>query len=471
MKTAAQRSLVGSGARRWLLGAIVSLLCSAGIALGEEAMELTVYNTDLALVKETRSIELAKGVQEYSFTGVPERLLPATVHFRSLTDPAGTQVLEQNYRYDLLDRASLLERYRGKEVRALIDGEWKTVRLLAHGTPASEGEALGRILDVNGEIYIEGFILPALPEGLLLEPTLVWLLDAGKAGKHQAELSYLTEGVSWRCDYVAVVDQSNRLDLTGWVTLTNNSGMDYKDARLKLVAGDVHRVQPPMVAMAKGRMEMDTFAQGAAPGFAEEEFFEYHLYTLGRPTSVLDKEQKQVELLREAGIKATRRYVFESQIYQEDRQARAVAVAMEFMNKKGEGPGIPLPKGTVRVYQADQGGQLQFAGEDELPHTPEGEQVRLRLGDTFDLRGERAQLRIDQDRTSKIVERDFQITLRNHKDEAVEVDVIEHPPAYQEWSVRQASHDYERVTSSLLRFRVKVPADGETVITYTLRTK
>ncbi len=450
--------------------ATLMLLAAGAAAGGEGPLELTVYNNDLALVKELRSIELERGVQEFSFTGVPERLLPQTVHFLSATDPEGTAVLEQNYRYDLLSRASLLERYRGKEVRALVDGEWRTVRLLAHGTPASESQALGRILEVDGQIHIEGFILPELPEGLLLEPTLVWLLDARRGGMHDVELSYLTEGLSWRADYVAVVDQQNTLDLTGWVTLNNRSGMDYLDARLKLVAGDVHRVRPRDIHIRGGREVMAMAAPGKG-GFVEEEFFEYHLYSLGRPTSVLDNEQKQVELLHEAGVKAERRYLFESPLYQEDRQPRAISVVMEFSNEEGEGPGIPLPKGTVRVYQADQSGQLQFAGEDLIPHTPEGERVRLKLGEAFDLRGERVQTRFDQKMGRKLVERDFKITLRNHKDEAVEVDVIEQTPAYQEWSVRNASHSYEKLTSRQLLFRVEVPAKGETVLTYTLRTR
>jgi hypothetical protein len=445
----------------------IALLFSATAAAAETAMELTVYNNDLALVKELRSIELARGVQEFTFTGVPERLLPETVHFRSLRDPEGTLVLEQNYRYDLLDRNSLLARYRGQQVRALVDGEWRTVRLLAAGNP-TESQPLGRILDINGEIHIEGFILPALPEGLLLEPSLVWQLDAEKAGKHDVELSYLSEGISWRADYVAVVGQNDALDLTGWVTLDNRSGKSYADARLKLVAGDVNRVPSPAPRMAKG-METLAMASRDAGGFAEEQFFEYHLYTLGRTTTVLDNEQKQVELLRAAGVEAARKYVFRSDSWQEDAEPRAVAVTMEFANEAASGAGMPLPRGTVRVYQADAGGQLQFAGEDEIPHTPEGERVRLKLGDAFDIRGERIQTAIDQ-RGNKIISRSFQITLRNHKDTALSVDVIEDVPAWQEWSVREASHKYEKRSARQLVFTVPVPAKGEMVVKYTLLT-
>ena len=443
-------------------------LCLTATAAGAEtAMELTVYNNDLALVKELRSIELARGVQEFTFTGVPERLLPETVHFRSLRDPEGTQVLEQNFRYDLLDRNSLLDRYLGQQVRALVDGQWRDVRLLAAGNP-TESQPLGRILEIDGAIHIEGFVLPALPEGLLIEPSLVWLLDADQAGKHDVELSYLSEGISWRADYVAVVGQNDALDLTGWVTLDNRSGKSYADARLKLVAGDVNRVPRPSPRMAKG-METMALAARDAGGFAEEQFFEYHLYTLGRSTTVLDKEQKQVELLRAAGVKAARKYVFRSDSWQEDGEPRAVAVAMEFANEKGSGAGMPLPRGTVRVYQADAGGQLQFAGEDEIQHTPEGERVRLKLGDAFDIRGERIQTAIDQ-RGNKIVSRSFQITLRNHKDAAISVDVIEDVPAWQEWSVREATHKYEKRSSRQLVFTVAVPAKGETVVKYTLVT-
>ena len=446
----------------------VALLLVASAAGAETAIELTVYNNDLALVKELRSIELARGVQEYTYTGVPERLLPETVHFRSLRDPEGTQVLEQNYRYDLLDRNSLLARYRGQEVRALVDGSWRSVRLLAAGNP-TESQPLGRILEIDGAIHIEGFVLPALPEGLLLEPSLVWRLDADKAGKHDVELSYLSEGINWRADYVAVVGQRDELDLTGWVTLDNRSGKSYTDARLKLVAGDVNRVPRPGPRMAKG---METMAMAARDGggFAEEQFFEYHLYTLGRTTTVLDNEQKQVELLRAAGVKAARKYVFRSNSWQEDAEPRAVAVTMEFANEAASGAGMPLPKGTVRVYQADASGQLQFAGEDEISHTPTGERVRLKLGDAFDIRGERIQTAIDR-RGNEIISRSFQIKLRNHKDAALSVEVIEDVPAWQEWSVREASHKHEKRSSRQLIFTVPVAAKGEAVLTYTLRTE
>jgi len=455
--------------RLLILAALASLLAGP-VAIADDGLELTVYNSNLALVKDLRGLELTKGIQEFSFTGVPKRLLPATVHFRSLRDPEGTRVLEQNYRYDLLNRGSLLDRYRGREVKALVDGEWKTVRLLAHGNPATDSQPIGRILEIDGEIHIEGFILPELPEELLLEPSLVWLLDSRKGGKHDVELSYLTEGLNWEADYVAVIEDGDALDLTGWVTLDNRSGMAYENAKLKLVAGDVHRAPRP-----RGRVEV--FAMDAAPkalaggrgGFQQEEFFEYHLYTLGRPTTVLDNEQKQVELLSAAGVDANRKYVFRSGSWQEDAQPRAVAVMMEFDNDKKSGAGMPLPGGVVRVYQADGSGQLQFAGEDRIPHTPEGEKVRLKLGDAFDIRGERVQTDT-QRRGRDIVSRSFEITLRNHKDEAITIDVIEDVPAWQEWKVRDASHRHEKRSARQLVFSVEVPAKGETKVSYTLRT-
>lgn len=454
--------------RRALITVLITLSAGAiaGLASAETGMELTVYNDDLALVKELRSIELQRGAQEYTYTGVPGRILPETVHFRSLRDPDGTVVLEQNYRYDLLDRTSLLERYRGQEVRAMVDGQWKTVRLLAAGNPSND-EPLGRILDVGGEIHIEGFILPELPEGLLLEPSLVWLLDADKGGQHDVELSYLTGGVSWRADYVAVVGEKDALDLTGWVTLDNRSGKRYPGAQLKLVAGDVNRVQPAAPRYGKG-VAMAMEARDG--GFQEESFFEYHLYSLGRKVTLSDNEQKQVELLRAAGIKAQRKYVFNSNVWQEDGQPRAVAVTMEFANDAKSGAGMALPKGTVRVYQADAAGQLQFVGEDEVPHTPEGEQVRLKLGDAFDIRGERVQTAIDR-RGNEIFSRSFKITLRNHKDSAVTVEVLEATPPYLEWSVRDASQNYERRSSRELAFAVDVPAKGEAMLAYTLVTR
>ncbi|MBN2172353.1 MAG: DUF4139 domain-containing protein [Candidatus Krumholzibacteriota bacterium] len=446
--------------------ALLAIPVAAG-AFADE-LELTVYNQDLALVKEVRTLILERGVQEHAFTGVPERLLPETVHFLSRTDPEGTVVLEQNYRYDLLDRASLLERYRGREVEALVDGAWETVRLLAPGNPSAEQQPLGRILEVDGAIHIEGFILPSLPEGLLLEPTLVWLLDARRGGRHETELSYLTEGLGWRADYVAVVDRENRLDLTGWVTLDNRSGRDYENARLKLVAGDVHRVTPaPAAWRDKGERAVNLAAE-AVRGFQQEQFFEYHLYTLQRSTTVRDREQKQVELLSEADIAAQRRYRFSSWLSQEDREPRAVDVVLEFSNQEGEGPGIPLPKGTVRVYQADADGRLQFAGEDEIAHTPEGERVRLKLGSAFDLRGEHRLLSTNR-LGERTVEQTVQVVLRNHKDEAVTITVQEEMPAWREWRVLRCSHDREVVSARRLEIPVRVAADEEVTVEYVVR--
>jgi hypothetical protein len=265
-----------------------------------------------------------------------------------------------------------------------------------------------------------------------------------------------------------VVGEGDALDLTGWVTLNNRSGKRYPDARLKLVAGDINRVKPPSPRYAKGQAEMAMMARDG--GFQEESFFEYHLYSLGRKVTLSDNEQKQVELLRAEGIRAQRKYVFNSNVWQEDGQPRAVAVTMEFANDEDSGAGMALPKGTVRVYQADESGQLQFAGEDQIPHTPEGERVRLKLGDAFDIRGERVQTAIDR-RGNQIFSRSFEITLRNHKDSAITVEVVEATPPYLEWSVRDASHGYERRSSRELVFSVEVPAKGEAALTYTLRTE
>lgn len=440
---------------------IACLLACAATAAGQ-TLELTVYNSDIGLVKEVRTIQLDRGVQEFPYTGVPKLLIPESVRFRSLSDPDGTRVLEQNYRYDLLDRASLLERYKGREVLARVGDSWKTVRLLAHGTPTDD-EPLGRILQVDGEIHIEGFILPELPEGLLLEPSLVWLLDADKGGEQQVELTYLTNAIGWRADYVAVVGEDDALDLTGWVTLNNRSGMDYEDATLKLVAGDVNRVRE---YVRGGRPEAPTMdmALAKSSGFQEEGFFEYHLYALGRPTTVLDNEQKQVELLSTDGVDAERIYTFRARTGQTDQTPRGVAVTLEFMNSEAAGAGMALPGGIVRVYQPDSGGQLQFAGEDRLAHTPVDEKVRLRMGQAFDIRGEQTSKNL-----VKLGERSWrqeaEIELRNHKETAVTIEVIVQVAA-REWSVREASHDYERKSAQELVFRAAVPAHGETKITY-----
>lgn len=445
-----------------------SLIILAALGASAEELEITVYNNGVGLVKELRVLELQAGLHELAYPGVPERLQPETVHFVSRRDPEGTRVLEQNYRYDLLNRESLLERYRGEEVLAWIDGDWKAVRLLAHGSPPSESTPIGRILEVDGKIHIEGFILPELPEGLLLEPSLVWLIDAEKAGDHEVELSYITEGLGWQADYVAVIDAENRLDLTSWVTLDNRSGRDYENARLKLVAGEVKRERGAPMVM--GRMDKSmAFSQSAEAGFAEEEFFEYHLYTLGRPTTVLDREQKQIELFAETGTRAERRYLFESWYQQDDGEPRALDVSVEFDNSEEDGPGVPLPKGIVHVYMEDASGQLQFAGEDAITHTPVDERVRLKVGETFDLRGEHRVARMDRRHQGRVFEMDVEIALRNHKDEDVRIFAVESIPRYSEWELLSASHEHEKLSNGRLQFVVDVPADGETTIRYSIR--
>jgi len=450
---------------------VLMALAMASVA-GADDLEVTVYNNGVGLVKEIRGLQIKRGVHELAYPGVPERLQPETVHFLSMRDPDGTRVLEQNYRYDLLNRESLLERYRGQEVKAWVDGDWQTVRLLAHGTPPSESTPIGRILEVDGGIHIEGFILPALPEGLLLEPSLVWLIDSDKGGYHDVELSYITEGLAWQADFVAVIDKANMLDLTAWVTLDNRSGRAYENARLKLVAGDVRRVSSGG-HIRGGRAKEYLMMADAAPsnGFAEEEFFEYHLYTLGRPTTILDREKKQLELFAETGTEATRRYLFESWYQHEDREPRALDVSLEFENSKEKGPGVPLPKGIVRVYMEDDSGQLQFAGEDAIPHTPEDETVRLKVGETFDLRGEHHVLRVDRKHKGRVHEMDIEVTLRNHKDEEALFTAVENIYRGSEWKILAHSHDYERLSNGKLQFEVNVPAKGETKITYTIRVE
>jgi len=449
---------------------LLSLVLSTASASWAGELEVTVYNNGVGLVKEIRQLPIQRGLHELAYPGVAERLQPETVHFLDLDDPKGTAVLEQNFRYDLLNRESLLERYRGKEVKALVDGRWKTVRLLAAGSPPSQSTPIGRILDVDGEIHIEGFILPALPEGLLLKPSLVWLIDAGKGGDHDVELSYLTEGLSWQADYVAVVDSKDMLDLTAWVTLDNRSGRDYENARLKLVAGTVKRVGPGPVGHTKYSMDSVGIEREAPQaGFSQEDFFEYHLYSLGRRTTILDREKKQVELFDKSGTRAARRYLFESWYRAEDPDPRALDVSLEFENSKKKGPGVPLPKGVVRVYMEDEAGQLQFAGEDAIAHTPEDEKVRLKIGQAFDLRGEHQVLRVDRKKKGRVREMDVEITLRNHKKKAVTMTAVEDIPGGSQWKLLAHSHDFERLSNGKLQFEVEVPAKGETRIDYTIR--
>ncbi|MGQ9599310.1 MAG: DUF4139 domain-containing protein [Anaerolineae bacterium] len=479
--------------RQWLwislvvLGALLSTqLLGYGqgevpVAAQDNGLELAVYNQDVALVKDQRTLDLSPGANEVRFTDVAALVDPTSVHFRSLTDPAGTVVLEQNYEYDVVGSTKLLQKYVDQPIGVVTeDGKEYQGTLLSGADDVILQAADGQVTVLKLD-KIQKFSFPALPEGLITKPTLVWELESAKGGKQDVEVTYLTGGINWKADYIAVLaDNEKALDLDGWVTLNNRSGASYRQARVKLIAGDIHRA--PMEGFAVQEKVMMYATPAPAPEVTERPFFEYHLYEVQRPVTVKDQQTKQIEFVTGHNIPVEKFFVYDgSQMqfwgyYQPltdpsygTSTNTKVAVMLEFKNGKEEGLGAPLPAGTIRVYKKDVDGSTLLVGEDAIDHTPKDEKIRLYIGDAFDLVGERVQtdFRIDTDK--RWMEESYRITLRNHKAEEVTVRVVEHMFRWSEWEILKASQEYEKTDAQTIEFRVPVKADGEAVVTYTVR--
>jgi hypothetical protein len=437
---------------------------------------LTIYNSNIGLVKDVRDIELGEGEQELRFMDVASEIIPTTVHVKSLTDAQGLRVLEQNYEYDLISPEKLMEKYVGKEVKILDKNYYTGQEQLVSATLLSTNGS--PVYQVGDEIHVGlpgRVILPQLPENLLSKPTLVWLLRGAKANKHKIEASYLTNQITWAADYIAVINADDtKADLSGWVSIDNKSGAAYKNATLKLVAGDVHRVQPKMVYERTMAMAADVAAP--APQFREEGFFEYHLYTLDRPATIKSNQIKQMALLSSANIPVVKHLTLQGQPSyftsafspDDEMPPQKVSVTIEIENSQKNNLGMPLPKGTLRVYKADKDGSLQFIGEDSIDHTAKDEAVRVKMGEAFDVVGRRKQT--DFKHISRgVTEASWEITLRNHKAEPVTVRVNEPMPG--DWEVLASSQKYEKADAHTMRFDVPVPKDGEVKITYKVRVR
>jgi len=463
----------------------LTFLLWLGLAAPAVALEVTVYNSNLGLIKETRPFTFKEGVNSVQVVDVAAQIDPTSVHFKSLTDPASVSVLEQDFRYDLISPEKILERYIGREIelqRYGLNGE-RTERI--KGTLLSV--AGGRVIRVGDKLVLHPqgeAILPKLPDGLLTKPTLMWLLDARKAGEHQGEISYLTGGLSWNADYVLVVDKDDaKADLNAWVTVVNHSGATYKDAKMKLVAGDVHRAPTRMVDKLAAAKREAVLSASVAP-MSEQSFFEYHMYSLGRMTTLADNASKQVEMASAAGVPVRKTFTYDGvqgvqwnefgdAAYWDPNygtsSGKKVAVHFEFNNKKADGLGIPLPKGRLRVYKKDADGSLQLAGEDTLDHTPKDEKVRVKMGESFDMVGERKRVNFRSDVNNRRFEERFEITLRNHKDADAKVTVVEHLYRWSNWKVTDASAKWVKRDAQTIEFPVMVKKDGETTVTYTVK--
>jgi hypothetical protein len=441
----------------------------------QQSVAITIYNENLALVKDTRRVTLAPGPNRLALREVSGRMRPETAQLRSLSHPGALTLVEQNFDFDLLTPAKLLEKYVGRTVRVV-----KT-----HPTTGAESVETATVLAANSGVVLKigdrvetgmpaRIVYDGVPANLRDRPTLVTELQSARAGAQTLELSYLSGGLSWKADYVAELNGADSaLDLNGWVTLTNTSGTAYPNARLQLVAGDVNRVREEM-KLAAGRVRAMAAPEAAASDMKQESLFEYHLYTLGRPTTIADSQTKQVALLSAGGVPVAKELVLQGSDYYYRSSVGAigqkmkVGVFVQFENRESSRLGLPMPKGVVRVYKKDSAGNAQFVGEDRIDHTPRNERVRLKLGEAFDVTADKKQTdfrrREPTNQASYVFESGYEIVLRNAKKEPVTVVVREPVPG--DWRVLEESARHAKVASGTAEWRVPVPPEGSTTLRY-----
>ena len=444
-----------------------------------QSVNITVYSSNLGLVRETRRLTLPSGRIALRFADVTAQIRPETVHLGSLTTPASLRILEQNYQYDLLNPAKLLDKFVGKQITLVLrhyQNNTETFEPVQATLLSNNG---GQVWRINGQIVINPSNIaemrfPDLPKNLVATPTLVWDIENRETGSQTVEASYLTAGMNWRADYVLLVNSDDtKGDLQGWVTLTNSSGATFEDAHLQLVAGDVNRVSEDRNATVAGVMMKNARIDEAQ--FQEQGFFEYHLYTLQRPASIRDNETKQVSLLEAAGFDVKKEFVLNGQRYYYTGYnnpgqpiKEKVGVYMQFRNSQQNKLGMPLPAGTVRLYKKDDKGNQQFIGEDRIDHTPKDEDVRVKVGDAFDIVAERKQT------DYKVIARNvyeyaYEIKIRNHKDGAVNVIVNE--PIGGDWEMVSSSFEAKKTAAFAAQFNVPVAKDGEATLSYRVRVR
>jgi len=433
---------------------------------------VTAYNNGIALVRDVRKLDLPEGEVELTFMDVAQQIRPETVGLRSLARSGSVVILEQNYEYDLISPQKLMEKYVGKEVKLInfsneIGFFEKTAELLSINQ--------GPVYRIEDEIFLGHpghVVVPEIPDNLIAKPSLIWQLK-NNVGAQQLEATYITGGISWKADYVltlAKTDQS--LDIAGWVTMDNQSGATYENARLKLVAGDVNIARPePTRGGLGGRVAAKA---GLAPPMPKEEAFaEYHLYTIPRRTTIKQNQSKQVALLSGSGVECKKIYEFRGRVQFYSSRFPAmkdqhVDVFLKFQNEEENGLGIPIPAGIMRIYQEDSEGMLQFAGEDRVDHTPKDEEIRLRMGKAFDVVADRIQKDYEKI-ADNVHEAEFEIIVRNHKEQDVVVDVVEPMPA--DWDILRKSHDFVKKDAHTAIFSVPVPKDGKVTVTYRVRVR
>jgi hypothetical protein len=441
-------------------------------------LAITVYNSDIALVRDVRTLQLPRGTFDLQFMDIAATVNPATVHFRSLSEPNRVSVLEQNYEYDLLEPDKLLRKYVGRDVtlirRRQDDGrtieDAVTARLLSYNN-APVWQIGNEIVTGLGADHIR---FPELPGNLFSRPTLIWSLNNDGATRHRVEASYLATSMKWNADYVLTVGRDDKAaDLNGWVTVTNGSGTAFRNAKLQLVAGDLNRVY-----QRRDRLELDErvlkmAVATAAREMTQEAFSDYHLYTLDRKTTINNNQTKQVSMLDATGFPITKRYVVDGQAfyYRNAQQPGApikdvVQVYYQFKNDDAVGLGIPMPAGVVRVYQADSKGGTQFVGEDRIVHTPKDETLKLKIGNAFDVVAERKQTDFEKI-SSNVYEMEYEVVLRNHKATSITVEVNE--PIGGTWRMLTSSHRWTKTDAWASQFTVPVAANGSATLKYRVR--
>jgi hypothetical protein len=491
--------------------------CLAAQAVFASDPALTIYNQNFAVVRDSIHLKLKAGVNEISYNEATMHLEPDSVVLRDPTGKRALQILEQNFRADPISQALLLNYYEGKTIefesqpegaqgkKEIISG--KIVRSgyvphqqsfsqygqeyyqsqMAYASPDSGGGQ--PIIEVNGKLMFRlpgEPLFPALPDDSILKPTLTWQLNADQGGALDAELSYVTGGMSWQAAYNLVSpEKGDTLDLVGWVTIDNQTGKSFNQAKIKLMAGDVNKIQNQNAF--GGRYAMSKAIRGAAgPPVTEKSFDEYHLYTLERATTLLDRETKQVEFVRADGIKSRPIYVYDGvkidfnryngwgfENIRNDREYGTesnpkVWVMREFTNSEANHLGIPLPKGRLRFYRRDADGQMEFTGENTIDHTPRDEMIRVATGDAFDIVGERKRTNHRLDGNRREMDESFEIKLRNHKKEAVEIRVVEHLYQSPTWEITEKSNTFLKTDAQTIEFRIEAKPDAEQTVTYTV---
>lgn len=484
---------------------ILSGMLSGVIYAADPAV--TIYNQDFGVVREIIPLQLKRGVNDISFNDITAHLEPDSVILRDPKQKVSLQILEQNYRADPVSQELLLSLYEGQTIDFQITrGDTTTTvpgRIVRSGyVPHQYGlrrygqnysrtqyarNASGQpIIEMDGRLRfsLPGIpLFPALKDETVLKPTLQWTLESGHGGPLDAELAYITDGMGWEASYnIVAPEHGDVLDVTGWITMDNQSGKTFANASIKLMAGDVNRVTE--VQARPRAMEYLAMAKAVTPPVTEKAFDEFHLYTLERKTTLRDRETKQVEFLRADNVSSKRLYIYDGAKidwqrfgnYRADRIRNdknygtesnpKVWVMQEFKNSPGNHLGIPLPRGRVRFYRRDTDGRLEFTGENMIDHTPRDETLRIYTGDAFDIKGERTQTDYIVNGTGRLLSEAFTIKLRNHKDEDVEVRVVEHLYRWVNWKLMENSDPFTKTDSRTVEFRVPVQANGEKTVTY-----